>query len=136
MSLTNRLRGNSHGEDGKKAADLIDALRKELEHQKSQNNFDATRLMRLCNFCGVSIPESQEEQLQVAGVLIGSCLRELELKFSKLSKELEQVRTREAEIIAQAKAEQREIDASMFEGQHTDSCPSTNISKAIRSNKG
>lgn len=57
------------------------------------------------------MPESQEEQLQVAGVLIGSCLRELELKFGKLSKELEHVKMREAEIIAKAKEEQREMDA-------------------------
>lgn len=76
----------------------IDALRKELDHQKSQNNFDATRLMRLCNFCGVSMPESQEEQLQVAGVLIGSCLRELAQKFGELSQELEQVKMHNASL--------------------------------------
>lgn len=48
---------------------------KELENH---NNFDAVRLQRLATYCGVSIPESAEAQLQAAGVIVGTCLRVLQ----------------------------------------------------------
>jgi hypothetical protein len=72
--LTNRL---AHSQQ------QVDELTEKLAATKAQNKFDATRLRRLVTFCGVSCPDSDDELLQVAGVVIGSCLRVLPTMLAK-----------------------------------------------------
>ena len=61
----------------------VTELTEKLAAAEALNNFDATRLRRLVSFCGVACPDSDDELLHVAGVVIGSCLRVLPTMLAK-----------------------------------------------------
>lgn len=50
-------------------------LQARIDELQNQNTFDAIRLRTLASKCGISVPESNEELLCVAGVVLGTIRR-------------------------------------------------------------
>ncbi len=56
----------------------VKRLSRDLDFERSTNNFDATRLRRLATLVGASVPESDETLLASAGTVIGGICRQVE----------------------------------------------------------
>lgn len=62
---------------------LFAPYRERIAQLESQNNFDAVRLRTLASKCGVAVPESNEELLNVAGVVLGSIRRVVDSLYDR-----------------------------------------------------
>jgi len=89
MDLVAKLRswhlvnaGNGiNGEFFGKVADELERLQRDLDFERSTNDFDAKRLRRLATLVGRSVPESDETLLACAGTVLGGVALNVERVF-------------------------------------------------------